>query len=57
MQMRGVRGAAEFESIGHLVADLLDALTLRDADQPNLEARIRGAVAEITHRFPIYGRA
>ena len=55
--MRGVRGAAEFESIGHLVADLLDALTLRDADEPNLEARIRGAVAAITHRFPIYGRA
>ena len=53
---RGFR-AAEFESIGHLVADLLDALTHRGADQPNLEARIRGAVAEITHRFPIYGRA
>ena len=52
---RGFR-AAKLESIGHRVADMVDTLGLRDADQPNLEARIRGAVAEITHRFPICGR-
>ena len=52
---RGFR-AAKLELIGHLVADLLDALGLRGAAPPNPQIRIRGAVAEITHRSPICGR-
>ena len=52
---RGFR-AAKLVSIGHRVADMLDALGLRGAAPSNPEIRVRGAVAKITHRFPICGR-
>ena len=48
--------AAEFESIGHRDADMLDALGLRGAAPSNPEIRVRGAVAKIAHRFPICSR-
>ena len=52
---RGFR-AAKLESIGHRVADMLDALGLRGAAPSNPQIRVRGAVAKFAHRFPICGR-
>ncbi|MEK9725434.1 MAG: serine hydroxymethyltransferase, partial [Rhodospirillaceae bacterium] len=50
-------GTAEFETIGHLIADVLDGLAGRTADQAQLEARVAAEVRTITERFPIYGGA
>jgi glycine hydroxymethyltransferase len=40
----------ECETLGHLIADVLDA----PQDDANL-ARVRGGVAELAKRFPVYG--
>jgi glycine hydroxymethyltransferase len=47
-------GIAEFQRIGHLVADVLDALATRPEGDPAVEARVRAEVAELCARFPIY---
>ncbi|MCS6778915.1 MAG: serine hydroxymethyltransferase, partial [Geminicoccaceae bacterium] len=47
-------GIAEFQRIGHLVADVLDALSVRQEGDPAVEARVRAEVAAICARFPIY---
>jgi glycine hydroxymethyltransferase len=47
-------GIAEFQRIGHLVADVLDALAARPEGDPSVEARVRAEVAELCARFPIY---
>jgi len=46
------RGLAEIEAeqVAHLIADVLDA----PADEANLD-RVRGRVAELCTRFPVYG--
>jgi len=44
---------AEFEMIGHLIADVLDALG--GARSAEAEARAGRGVAELIGRFPIYG--
>jgi glycine hydroxymethyltransferase len=44
---------AEFEMIGHLIADVLDALG--GAGSAEAEARAGRGVAELIGRFPIYG--
>lgn len=47
-------GIAEFQRIGHLVADVLDALAARPEGDPSVEARVRAEVGELCARFPIY---
>ena len=49
MTTRGF-GSAEAEQVGHLIADVLDA----PQDAAALTA-VRGKVAELTKRFPVYG--
>ena len=46
------RGFTEIEAerVAHLIADVLDA----PGDEANLE-RVRGKVAELCKRFPVYG--
>ena len=47
-------GIAEFQRIGHLVSDVLDALAERPEGDPRVEAQVRAEVAELCARFPIY---
>ena len=48
-------GPAEFREIGHMVADVLDALSARgEGGDPVVEANVRGRVRELCARFPIY---
>jgi glycine hydroxymethyltransferase len=47
-------GIAEFQRIGHLVSDVLDALAARPDGDPLVEARVRSEVAGLCARFPIY---
>ena len=47
-------GVAEFQKIGQLVGDVLDALAA-GGDTAAVEARVRGEVAGLCSRFPIYG--
>ncbi len=47
-------GAAEFERIGDLIAQVLDNLTLHRADNSAAEQTARAEVAELCRRFPIY---
>ena len=49
MTTRGF-GNAEAQQLGGLIADVLDA----PQDEANLK-RVRGAVTELCHRFPVYG--
>ena len=51
MTTRGF-GVAESVQVGNLIADVLDA----PEDEANLET-VRGKVAELTQRFPVYGSA
>ncbi len=49
-------GVAEFEAIGHMIADVLDGLAANGAEgNASVEANVRGRVAALTARFPIYG--
>ncbi len=48
-------GTAEFEAIGNLIADVLEGLAGKTADQAQLEARVAAEVKAMTDRFPIYG--
>ena len=49
-------GVAEFEAIGHMIADVLDGLAANGAEgNAAVEADVRARVATLTARFPIYG--
>jgi glycine hydroxymethyltransferase len=49
-------GLAEFEAIGHMIADVLDGLAANGADGNGAaEAAVRARVEALTARFPIYG--
>ena len=48
-------GVAEFAKVGKLIVEVLDGLAKHgDADNATVEARVRGEVADLTRRFPIY---
>ena len=49
-------GIAEFEEIGDMVADVLDALSAKgEHGDPAVEANVRERVRALCERFPIYG--
>ena len=48
-------GTAEFQKIGHLIADVVDGLTDDGIPDEGVKARVRQEVADLTGRFPIYG--
>ncbi|MFN3370147.1 MAG: serine hydroxymethyltransferase [Sphingomonadaceae bacterium] len=49
-------GVAEFEAIGHMIADVLDGLAMNGAEgNADVEAGVRARVEALTRRFPIYG--
>ncbi|MGL6043219.1 MAG: serine hydroxymethyltransferase [Sandaracinobacteroides sp.] len=49
-------GKAEFESIGHMIADVLDGLAANGPENnATVEAAVRSRVNALTARFPIYG--
>jgi glycine hydroxymethyltransferase len=48
-------GPVEFRQIGHLIADVVEGLgTHGEAGDPQVEARVRRDVLDLTRRFPIY---
>jgi len=48
-------GKGEFESIGHMIADVLDGLATNGAEGNGaVEAEVRGRVKALCARFPIY---
>ena len=48
-------GPAEFREIGHMVADVLEALREHgEAGDPAIEAEVRLRVETLCSRFPIY---
>jgi glycine hydroxymethyltransferase len=49
-------GGAEFETIGNLIADVLDQHSVHSNDNSAAEQRARESVAELCRNFPIYGR-
>jgi glycine hydroxymethyltransferase len=50
-------GPQEFRSVGHLIADVVDALAAAgEGGDPEVEARVGREVLDLTGRFPIYGR-
>ncbi len=50
---RGFR-ETQFETIGHWISDLIDALADKESGISNLETRVRAEVIEMTRQFPIY---
>jgi glycine hydroxymethyltransferase len=50
-------GVAEFQKVGHLIADVVDALSVSGGEaNAGVEAAVREQVLELTRRFPIYPR-
>jgi glycine hydroxymethyltransferase len=49
-------GGTEFETIGNLIADVLDQHSVYSGDNSAAERRARASVAELCRNFPIYGR-
>jgi len=48
-------GVAEFRQIGELIAEVLDVLSQKGADEDSLvEAAVRDKVKSLVTRFPIY---
>ncbi len=49
-------GAAEFAEVGRLISQVLDGLKAANSDEGNaaVEAAVRGKVAELCGRFPLY---
>lgn len=47
-------GLAEFTQIGELIGDVLDGLAANPDDNSAAEVKVRGQVAELCGRFPIY---
>lgn len=48
-------GIAEFQEVGAMMADVLDALAARGEPDPAVEKAVRDRVEALTARFPIYG--
>lgn len=48
-------GTAEFETIGHLISDVVQGLARSANDMPAIEARSLERVGELTRAYPIYG--
>ena len=48
-------GAAEFEAVGDLIAEVLDGLRASPQDNGAVEARVRARVGDIAARLPTYG--
>jgi len=48
-------GVAEFEQIGHWIADVVSSMNGGDEADPAVVASVAAQVRELTHRFPIYG--
>jgi glycine hydroxymethyltransferase len=49
-------GDAEFETIGNLIADVLDQHSVHSDDNSAAEQRARESVAKLCRNFPIYGQ-
>ncbi|WP_020178911.1 serine hydroxymethyltransferase [Methylopila sp. M107] len=48
-------GVSEFQEIGDLIATVLDVLSQKGTDEDSeVEAKVRGEVAKLTERFPLY---
>ncbi|WP_414643524.1 serine hydroxymethyltransferase [Brevundimonas sp.] len=48
-------GVAEFQQVGHWIADVIDAMNGTDEADPAVVQKVAGQVRELTRRFPIYG--
>jgi glycine hydroxymethyltransferase len=48
-------GIREFQAVGHMVSDVLDALAAKPEGDPAVEATVREGVLDLCRRFPIYG--
>lgn len=48
-------GVAEFQQVGHWIADVIDSMKGTDEADAGVSQRVAGEVKELTHRFPIYG--
>ncbi|WP_332660824.1 serine hydroxymethyltransferase [Brevundimonas sp.] len=48
-------GVAEFQQVGHWIADVIDSMKGTDEADPEVQARVAGEVRALTSRFPIYG--
>ena len=51
---RAASATAEFRQVGELIAEVLDGLAATPDDNSRAEARVRGEVAALCRRFPIY---
>jgi glycine hydroxymethyltransferase len=49
-------GVAEFQAVGHMVSDVLDALAAKPEGDQAVEAEVRERVLDLCRRFPIYDR-
>ena len=48
-------GEAEFQQVGHWIADVIDSMQGSDEADPAVQARVADQVRDLTRRFPIYG--
>lgn len=48
-------GVAEFQQVGHWIADVVDSMQGGDVADPEVSRRVAGEVRDLTARFPIYG--
>jgi len=48
-------GVAEFQQVGHWIADVIDSMKGTDEADAGVSQRVAGEVKELTRRFPIYG--
>jgi glycine hydroxymethyltransferase len=48
-------GVAEFQQVGHWIADVVSSMNGGDEADPAVVAEVAGKVRELTGRFPIYG--
>jgi glycine hydroxymethyltransferase len=48
-------GVAEFQQVGHWIADVVSSMNGGDEADPAVIAEVSGKVRELTARFPIYG--
>ncbi len=48
-------GVAEFQQVGHWIADVIDSMKGTDEADPAVQARVAAEVRDLTARFPIYG--
>jgi glycine hydroxymethyltransferase len=48
-------GVAEFQQVGHWIADVVSSMNGGDEADPAVIAEVSGKVRELTGRFPIYG--